>query len=458
MDSHHALRRHPGRPMVGFEPLEKRACFSAGGLDGSFGLAGRHLMAIDAASVEVATAVTVDPQGRTLVAGSTVSGGKTFFLVGRLLPGGGADQSFGVQGFRLVDFGSAGATVFSAASGIAIDDQGRIVVAGSVETAAAGRDFGICRLLADGSLDHAFDGDGKALVGFDRGGTLNDNCSSLAIDSHGRIVIAGTITRDGNLTDFGVARLTDTGQLDAAFDGDGKAVIPFQQGGVECVGRANGVAVDSLGRIVVCGSVLTSDRVGGGVARLLPNGQADTSFGTAGKIFSSVGKSSAKQFNDVRIDAAGRILLAGIVQKPNTPMQLFAQRLKATGSPSLSFGSGGTAVIPFSCGPKAPGVVLTAPRAAIDASGRIILAVTVRPLAAAFTAADYGVARLTSKGKPDPAFGTAGCATVGFNVGGDDSDFLGGVAVDPQGRILVAGMVQRSSGGDYDIGVARVFA
>lgn len=440
---------------AGFERLEHRDCLSAGGLDVTFGVGGKALVSLVPSTTELAQAVTTDAQGRILVAGSITAGGKTFITVARLLPNGTLDQSFAKNGGRVVDF-NVGGQVKGNAPGIAVDAQGRIVVAGTVQTPTAGEDFAACRLLPGGQFDPSFDSDGRVLVGFDRGGSNDDSCTSLAIDSHGRILLAGKVDRGGTNTDFGVARLTASGQLDPAFDGDGEALVGFTGKGVDYADGATGIAVDSLNRIVVCGQVMMKDRTGGGVARLLPTGQLDASFGTGGTVMSvpSV-PSTLKVYADVRVDATDRIILAGL-RVDATTRKVFVQRLKVNGSPSTSFGSAGTGVttVTFASGPNLSGKPIW-PRLAIDPKGRLVLAATV--ITVPGDNLDVGVVRLDSNGILDGAFGTAGCTMVAFDAGSDDSDFLGGVTVDSQGRILVAAGVQRSSPLDYDFGVARLF-
>jgi uncharacterized delta-60 repeat protein len=93
------------------------------------------------------------------------------------------------------------------ARAVAIDSQGRIVVAGT-----SGSDFALARFNSDGSLDNTFDGptgtngDGKFKI--DIGSSSSDAAYGLAIQSDGKIVVVG---KSGN--DFAIVRLTDTGAL-----------------------------------------------------------------------------------------------------------------------------------------------------------------------------------------------------------------------------------------------------
>src|SRR5262249_22093448 len=143
---------------------------------------------------DVADAVAVDALGRTLVVGSVrFSGTDTDFAVLRLNPDGTPDTTFGPNhdGKVTIAFDLGGNRV-DVAHAVAIDRQGRIVVAGEAAT-ADGSDFAVARLIADGTLDNSFSGDGRRTIDF--GGPANssqDRATGLIIDGQGRIVLAGS--------------------------------------------------------------------------------------------------------------------------------------------------------------------------------------------------------------------------------------------------------------------------
>src|SRR5205814_9914241 len=91
------------------------------------------------------------------------------------------------------------------ATGVAVQPDGKVVVSGysNVNVLGGPNDFAVARLLADGSaLDPTFGTDGKALVNFGS----DDKASGLALQPDGKIVVAGT-TISGGSGDFAVARL-----------------------------------------------------------------------------------------------------------------------------------------------------------------------------------------------------------------------------------------------------------
>ena len=119
---------------------------------------------------------------------------------------------------------------------MAIQADGKIVVAGGSNT-----DFAVARYNSNGTLDTSFDGDGKLTTDF--GGY--DLANTMAIQADGKIVVAG-----GSDSNFAVARYNSNGTLDTSFDGDGKLRINFSDG----YDFANSMAVQADGRIVLAGT------------------------------------------------------------------------------------------------------------------------------------------------------------------------------------------------------------
>src|SRR3954451_11354266 len=108
------------------EGLEDRTLLSPGDLDPTFGLGGKVRTDIGRPSNDFATAVTaVQADGKIVVAGQSDHSPGDFVVV-RYNPDGSLDAGFGSQGSATIDFG--GTDDFG--SGVAVDSQGRIVVAG----------------------------------------------------------------------------------------------------------------------------------------------------------------------------------------------------------------------------------------------------------------------------------------------------------------------------------------
>src|SRR5262249_7562535 len=155
-----------------------------------------------------------------------------------------------------------------------------------------------------------FDGDGQQRINFG----LYDYAGSVAIDSHDRIVVAG-FTNDYGPTgsNFAVARLNPDGALDTSFDGDGQQTIDF--GNIYEYGYA--VTVDAQDRILVAGESYGSSQDVldvFAVARLATTGALDISFGDGGR--QTVGFAGSAGAYGVAVDSLGRVVLGGVAYDP----------------------------------------------------------------------------------------------------------------------------------------------
>ena len=114
-----------------------------------------------------------------------------------------------------------------------------------------------------------------------------------------------------------------------------------------------------------------------------------------------------------------------------------------------TFGIGGKVATPLNAG--------EAEAVAVQPDGKIVVAgwsaVSATPGGA--SGIDFTVLRYNADGTPDAGFGTGGVATAGFPAGRSDEAF--GVALQPDGRIVVVGQTQLAGGG-LDFAVARFTA
>jgi uncharacterized delta-60 repeat protein len=208
------------------------------------------------------------------------------------------DTSFDGDGKETFALGTT-----SGAFGVVVDPQNRIVLAGTSFN-GNDQDFAVVRLTPAGEFDASFDGDGKQTIDF---GTTRDFGQGVALDSLGRIVIAGYMTgNDGTTLGAIVARLTGAGALDTSFDSDGRQFIDF----AGSRDRAYGVAVDSLDRAVVSGYTFNGFDFDYAVARLTPAGSLDGSFNGNGQQIIPLGIDNFYG-TGVVVDSANRVVIAG---------------------------------------------------------------------------------------------------------------------------------------------------
>jgi uncharacterized delta-60 repeat protein len=207
---------------------------SDGSLDRTFGNEGKVVTNIILG--EVMFSLALQPDGKIVAAGGTVS----------YEGGGGALVRYNLNGSLDTSFGDNGIVVTDGSSsynGVAVEPGGGIVVAGG------GKGMSAARFKSNGTFDPSFGDAGRALIEFKDHPSI---AYSVALQNDGGIVLAGK-TFGGDETgtfdvDFAVARLTDRGLADLRFGNGGKLTTDF--GGTEA---AVATAIQRDGRIVAAG-------------------------------------------------------------------------------------------------------------------------------------------------------------------------------------------------------------
>ena len=141
------------------------------------------------------------------------------------------------------------------------------------------------RYNSNGSLDTSFGGTGKitTVVGaYD----VDNRGNSIAIQSDGKIVVAGWSYNGSNYYDFAVVRYNSNGSLDTSFGGTGQVTTPIGASG----DFAQSVAIQqSTDKILVAGYSSNGTKYDFAVVRYNPNGSLDTSFGGTGQVTTPIG-------------------------------------------------------------------------------------------------------------------------------------------------------------------------
>lgn len=321
-----------------------------GSPDSSFNFDGRAIVDFSGQQ-DLCNALAVQADGKIVAAGSTAaSGPNQDFAVARLNTDGSLDSTFGAGTGKTIIAFDLGDTNSDQGTAVALQPDGKIVVAGWADTAMHGDDFAVVRLLPDGSRDTAFNVTGRVTVGFDfPGGNESDEADTVIIDDAGRIVVAGAAVNSADDSDFAVIRLLPNGQLDPEFDGDGRATIGFDLGATN-----NDPSYQTIlqrdGKIVMVGQADTgsgsTSNDDTAIARLLPDGSPDASFGIGGKVlvpYDLVANGTDVGWGVVQ-DEAGRLLVAGAAMNA-TGVVAVVSRLNANGSLDASFGAFGKKVI-----------------------------------------------------------------------------------------------------------------
>ncbi|HEV8249144.1 MAG TPA: hypothetical protein VGQ15_04175 [Gaiellaceae bacterium] len=255
--------------------------------------------------------VAVQADGRIVVAGMRTRGGDAqndqLFAVARYLPDGRLDGTFSGDGLLSIDFGFGDDEAYA----VAVRRDGRIVVAGrgTRNVYRTEEDFAVARLLGNGRLDRTFSGDGRATVDFGR--TLSDGAFGLALQRDGRVVLAGASGKRDAPPRLAVARLLRNGRLDRTFGAGGRrSTRPGPNGGYA---RAVTLQPDGRivvgGRVFDDARFDMSAWV---LARYSRGGALDRSFGRGGLVVGDFGTGS-DWVGGLAAQRDGKIVAAGSI-------------------------------------------------------------------------------------------------------------------------------------------------
>ena len=158
--------------------------------------------------------------------------------------------------------------------------DGKVVVAGTLD---GGRAFAM-RFLADGALDPAFADGGIARAGFSEPLAIQ----GIALQPDGALLLSGTVSPDADRRMGAVVRLLPSGRVDEAFGVAGMARLPDAgySGARTDVLTVTHLGTQPDGRIVAAGSQTAYDVHSSAdpyVARLMPDGALDPTFGGDGR-------------------------------------------------------------------------------------------------------------------------------------------------------------------------------
>lgn len=331
--------------------------------------------------------------------------------------------------------------------------------------------------LVEGYLDQSYGTakNGTSFIPFSIAGstTINDTCQAVALQSDGKMVVAG-YTTNGTAAYIAVARYASTGQLDPSFGQSGNRAgtqyIPFSISGVSnnssVCDQATAVAIQPDGKIVVAGfstNTSTKKPCYCALARFTAAGKLDTSFGQSGPragtqyiSFSISGIEAANtcdQSKALALQPDGKIIIAGFstnVSKP--PCYAAVARFTPSGQLDTTFGQRvsrkGTQYIPFSNSRVTSGASINdrITSLVLQTDGKIVVGGSTSNQAASTCA--FMVARFNANGTLDRNFGQsgtyAGTNYVPFSIAGallrNDQSLAVGIQSD--GSIILGGTTQ----------------
>jgi uncharacterized delta-60 repeat protein len=243
------------------------------------------------------TATAVQSDGRIIAVGYFTSyNGSSRGGVARLLSTGALDTSFAL----------AGTGFNSGAVAVALQSDGKIVVAGGFTSYNGVPRRRVARLNTDGSLDTTF---------FETGTGLNSDVRAIALQSDGKLLVGGDFTSYNGTTARFIARLLSDGSLDPSFAPTGTGVNSY----------VYDVCPTADGRILITGWLSQYNGTAQpAVARLFADGTLDTTFSQTGQGLSGIGYA-------VRVQSDRKILVSGGFTSYDEKAASYLVRLTHTG-------------------------------------------------------------------------------------------------------------------------------
>lgn len=388
--------------------------------------------------------VAIQPDGKIVVAGYVdVGGGVTNFAVARFNTDGTLDATFNATG-PLPGTVSTPIENFTGSSqglSVALQQDGKIVVSGNVNIGGGVTNFAVARFNTNGTLDTTFNAAGP------RPGTVStpiDNFTgsssgqSVAIQQDGKIVVAGYVDTGGFITNIALARFNTNGTLDTTFNAGGfrpGTEAKTVTGSTSSDGMS--VALQQDGKIVVAGDATVGGLSEVAVARFNTDGSFDTTFNATGTLTTTIDSLPNAFGRAVGIQQDGKIVVGGFVFDAGL-LQFAVARFLTNGAPDSTLNAEGT---------TQPGTeIITISSALFAEDLSVAIAMQNEKIVlggvAAFGPGDFkfAVARLLTNGALDTTFNPAGTQPGVALTTIDNNPAIGvSVAIQQDGKIVLAG-------------------
>lgn len=356
---------------------------------------------------------------------------------------GSLDTGFGTGG-KVVTSINSGA---DKAYGVALQSDGKIVVAGYSYSSIYGNDFACARYNTNGSLDITFGNNGIKTYDLQVGS--DDKAYSVDIQLDGKIVLAG-YSDNGSDKAGAVIRLNTDGTLDTSFSSDGKVFTNFTYlGTLPRADEFKVVKVHQLtGNIVVGGTSYDGPESKGIFARYNSTGALDTTFGNGGILIDlPYPESNSNGFTfvieDLKLKSNGKITAVGWSDVPGSGSLAYSRqyvcRLNSNGTLDTTFSSDGYASNSFTTSDNKTYSLILKPDDSLLFSG-----------SSYYSATDY-----------QSYFGSvssSGTVSVqgSISFAANTIDMCYGMGLDSTGKIIIAGSVINSTANTSNFSLARI--
>ncbi len=382
--------------------------------------------------------------GKILLGGTGSDGVSSGFFLMRLTNDGNVDSVFGKNGRTAVDVAN-----YNRPQSLAIQPDGKFIAAGySYINFVRDDDFNIVynmnfnlvRFLSDGNVDSSFGENGIVQTDF---GAVEE-AYTVAVQTDGKILVGGStgaLPPGQNSPKFLLVRYLNNGQVDSLFGIDGRVTTIFNNSTDDIIKK---ILLLSDGGIIVCGTINGAtgifDSGDFALAKYLPNGDLDESFGIGGKVTTRM-NSTGSLLKDAVLLKDGKILTVGVTNYGNeAKKRTVLVQYNSDGSLDESFGRGGKQEVTFSEG-SSEGTAVQ-----VQENGKIVFSAFIYKNLLTW----FGVVRCNVNGSLDSSFGTD--AKIIEDIGFEE--FPRGILIQNDGKIIITGYVFEDV---YHIFVARYY-
>jgi uncharacterized delta-60 repeat protein len=374
--------------------------------------------------------LALQADGKIVAVGSNYDNVRDRIAMARFNPDGTLDNSFSGDGKQVTDL--IGGAV---AAAVAIQQDGKIVIAGYFNKAGV-YSMAIARYLPDGSIDVAFADNGFRFIT----SGWNSNAKTLAIQNDGKIIAAGVTLNELNIMKFMLVRLNSDGSLDPAFSEDGIQISDVSDNDA----LINDIALQTDGKLVVAGAARTLGFQDFIVVRYNADGSLDNSFSGDGIAIGGVNdtqSSAGASASSLAIQPSGKIMIAG------TYLYSIAYAVATYNSDGMLDNNFGTSGIMKDF--KHSGRT-SFNASAVQQDGKIL---TTGVTQTSPEKLDFVVIRYNKDGSYDNSFSEDGKVMANFGLGGATAK---AIAIQPDGKIVVAGEFWNGSNGSFSIALIRL--
>ncbi len=399
-----------------------------GTLDNNFGINGtERTIILNNFGSERANSIAIQPDGKIIAAGFSSGINNSSFLVARYNSDGTIDNSFGSNG-SVKSHVIGGIGTLDGALDVALQPDGKIIAVGYSNT-NSGSSFGVIRYNKDGEYDNTFGNNGTVITSINGGDGTYDKANSIAIQPDGKIVVVGISQKASNIS-YALSRYNTNGTLDNTFGSNG-TIRTTINGGDGTQDVANSVAIQKDGKIVVAGNSHFSSGYAISLARYNINGSLDNTFGTKGTIITlPEGSDSLVAASDLAIQSNGKIIITGNSYR-NSRYSLILTRYNSDGAIDNTFGNEGNIRTNFN---GSDGKVDIGASIVIQKDGKILVGGISENIQFGFA-----IARFNASGTFDSTFADVGSFTFPseneFNV----SYFGQSAVLQANGKIIIGG-------------------